>query len=120
MARKSASIPEMTTLAVPEPFIPEPEIPLSPQEIASLRSLFSSPLFKKAIARARLGYPGAFNAPGFADADPNSCMRRIAQQQGWRLFEAALYAQVMPKPERRKSVPDNYPTEGLPGATPPK
>lgn len=115
MAKSAASIVGMTPRPEQEPFIPEPEIPLSPEEIASLRSILSSPVWKRAMARARTKFPGAFAAPGFDPKDPNACMRRIAEQQGWKEFETALWSQVLPPVQKRIPIKETYPDSGLPG-----
>lgn len=79
----------------------------------SLRASFESSAFKKAWHNAKLSEPGCF-PPGDLSGPTGGALalNRIHQQQGWKLFEAALIRQVNDPMPPRAQPQDTYPDAG--------
>ncbi len=92
-------------------FLPEAQI-YTVEERGALRAFLASPLFRKALSNARLHKPAPFiDAMNGPLALQNAALR-LAQIQGWTLFEAALHKEVAVPQERRKQAVDSFPDAG--------
>jgi hypothetical protein len=97
------------------PFLPLKKFDHGPAELQELRSFFDSPLWRRVLANVRAQRPPEFPfVPPSADTEMRRqlMVEQLAQIQGWKLFEAALAKETLPKVERRAPVQDSYPDTG--------
>ncbi len=85
---------------------------LSPQEVAELRAILTSPVWLKldAIIQTAKPSPHAANM-GSTSRDEFSNDRanaKLGEMRGWELFRAAIYSSIMPRKERRAPAKENY------------
>lgn len=110
---KSKAKTAVAPLAVKK-IIPAPAFLLSLDERTALRAIFENTAFQKAWHNAKLSEPGSF--PGGDLRGPAAggiALHRILQQQGWKLFEAALLNQILDPTPPRKTVEENFPDSGM-------
>lgn len=86
---------------------------LDPQERQAARDFFAGDVFRKILHNARLSKPSLFDLRFDGTATGQSLMAiRVAQQQGWRMFEVALAQEVEMPNAKRIQPKDNFPDEG--------
>lgn len=114
MAKKATLKARVT----PEPreadFLRVPATPLNFDDRTALRALFASPPFKRAWHNALLAQPsclpaGDLNGPQGGTIANN----RIHQQQGWKMFEAALLRQCDDPTPPKTPAEEKYSLSGL-------
>lgn len=114
--KKSALIAGVAPLPE-EGFLREAYNPLTLEERQELRTIFSSPLWRKVWHNAQLGSPPSL-VPGLDTALGGVIANnQIHRKQGWELFSAALASQVVEKVQRAPRPADSYdkPLEIQPG-----
>lgn len=109
MPRKDQLKPAVAPQAA-EPVLREPVYNFTLEERVELKRLIESPLFRRAWRNAKLAEPSAF-PPGDLNGLQGGVIanNRLHQQQGWKMFEAALLRQVNDPVSKPTRTPENYP-----------
>jgi len=75
----------------------------SEDEVKYLDSVFSNPIFLKAVRRANMAKPSTD-----PDSGDHGDIRQLAKIKGWELYERALFASFAPKMEEYVEIIETY------------
>lgn len=110
MPRKKSVAAGVASREIEDTIVRQEPVLLTLEERTTLRAMFGSAAFKKALHNARLVAPTVFLAQGVLDSALGSVAanNQLHRMQGWAMFERALGRQVEdPKPPK-PPVPDDY------------
>ena len=112
MPAKSRPIVGMATPREDEPLVLPAPLAYTVEERGELRAIFSSPVFRKALANARLRKPTVFTAGLNSALGQQIGNNQLHRLQGWMLCESALMNETLTPQDRRRVIEASYPDEG--------